>query len=148
MAAPSASWGCASYRAFHSERLPRHLQSSRGEQSRREDQATRIQATGRPAISGLNQKLSHQTHLRIKNFIRGVFAWAIADGAFDGSNPMEETKAGGWSKKSSAPEPKTERERKIRESNEHAYTLVEVAEMFDKLPEPARTVCAVAAFTS
>jgi len=76
-----------------------------------------------------------------------VFAWAIADGAFDGSNPMEETKAGGWSKKSSAPEPKTERERKIRESNEHAYTLVEVAEMFDKLPEPARTVCAVAAFT-
>jgi len=60
---------------------------------------------------------------------------------------MEETKAGGWSKKSSAPEPKTERERKIRESNEHAYTLVEVAEMFDKLPEPARTVCAVAAFT-
>lgn len=76
-----------------------------------------------------------------------MFAWAIADGAFDGSNPMEETKAGGWSKKSSAPEPKTERERKIRESNEHAYTLVEVAEMFDKLPEPARTVCAVAAFT-
>ena len=60
---------------------------------------------------------------------------------------MEETKAEGWSKKSSAPEPKTERERKIRESNEHAYTLVEVAEMFDKLPEPARTVCAVAAFT-
>lgn len=102
---------------------------------------------GQRFLDSLSQKLSHQTHLRIKNFIRGVFAWAIADGAFDGSNPMEETKAGGWSKKSSAPEPKTERERKIRESNEHAYTLVEVAEMFDKLPEPARTVCAVAAFT-
>jgi len=102
---------------------------------------------GQRFLDSLNQKLSHQTHLRIKNFIRGVLAWAIADGAFDGSNPMEETKAGGWSKKSSAPEPKTERERKIRESNEHAYTLEEVAEMLDKLPEPARTVCATAAFT-
>ena len=102
---------------------------------------------GQRFLDSLNQKLSHQTHLRIKNFMRGMFAWAIADGAFDGANPMEETKAGGWSKKSSAPEPKTERERKIRESNEHAYTLEEVAEMLDKLPEPARTVCAVAAFT-
>ncbi len=35
----------------------------------------------------------------------------------------------------------------IKASNEHAYTLEEVAEMLDKLPKPARTVCAVAAFT-
>jgi len=60
---------------------------------------------------------------------------------------MEETKAGDWSEKSSAPEPKTERERKIRKSHEHAYTLEEVAEMLDKLPGPACTVIAVAAFT-
>jgi integrase len=60
---------------------------------------------------------------------------------------MEATKAGGWTKVSAAPAPKSERERKIRESNRHAYTLEEVAEMLDKLPEPARTVCAVAAFT-
>jgi len=85
--------------------------------------------------------------LRIKNFLRGVLTWAIADGQYEGVNPMEESKAGGWSKKSTAPKPKTEREIKIRASNEHAYTLVEVAEMLDKLPEPARTVCAVAAFT-
>ena len=39
------------------------------------------------------------------------------------------------------------REKKIRASHEHAYTLEEVADMLDKLPEPARTVCAVAAFT-
>jgi hypothetical protein len=39
------------------------------------------------------------------------------------------------------------RKKKIRASNEHAYSLEEVAEMLDKLPEPARTVCAVAAFT-
>jgi integrase len=101
----------------------------------------------------LSQELSHQTHLRIKNFMRGVFTWAIADGAYDGINPMETAKAGGWSKKSSAPSlaglPGNERIRreKIRASNEHAYTLEEVADMLDKLPEPARTVCAVAAFT-
>jgi integrase len=90
--------------------------------------------------------LSHQTHLRIKNFLRGVFSWAIADSAREVSNPMEETKAGGRTKKSD-PANLTERERKTRASNEHAYTLEEVAEMLDKLPEPARTVCAVAAFT-
>lgn len=102
---------------------------------------------GQRFLDSIPQTLSHQTHLRIKNFLRGVFTWAIADGQYDGVNPMEEAKAGGWSKKSSAPKPKTEREIKIRASNEHAYTLVEVAEMLDKLPEPARTVCAVAAFT-
>jgi len=30
-----------------------------------------------------------------------------------------------------------ERQRTIQASNEHAYTLEEVAEMLDKLPEPA-----------
>jgi len=104
-------------------------------------------------LDSISQKLSHQTHLRIKNFMRGVFTWAIADGAYEGENPMEATKAGGWTKASSAPsladlsESERIRKQKIRESNKHAYTLEEVAEMLDKLPEPARTVCAVAAFT-
>jgi hypothetical protein len=90
--------------------------------------------------------LSHQTHLRIKNFMRGVFTWAIVSGSLDGSNPMEETKAGGQTKR--LDESKlTEREKKIQPSNEHAYTLEEIAEMLDKLPEPGRTVCAVAGFT-
>jgi integrase len=102
---------------------------------------------GQRFLDSINQKLAHQTHLRIKNFLRGVFTWAIAEGAYIGQNPMEETKAGGWSKKSAAPKPIDERTRKIRLSNEHAYTLVEVADMMDKLPEPARTVCATAAFT-
>jgi integrase len=90
--------------------------------------------------------LSHQTHLRIKNFLRGVFSWAIASGTLTGVNPMEATKAGGSTKKSGTAG-LTLREKKIRASNEHAYTLEEVADMMDKLPEPARTVCAVAAFT-
>jgi integrase len=102
---------------------------------------------GQKFLDAIPQKLSHQTHLRIKNFLRGVFTWAIADGMYEGVNPMEEAKAGGYSKKSGAPAPKNIREAKIRASNSHAYTLEEVAEMLDKLPEPARTVCAVAAFT-
>jgi integrase len=100
---------------------------------------------GQRFLESLNQALSHQTHMRIKNFLRGVFTWAIADGAFTEMNPMENTKAGGSTKKRTTG--LTERERKIQASNEHAYTLEEVAEMMDKLPEPARTVCAVAAFT-
>ena len=106
---------------------------------------------GQRFLESLPQHLSHQTHLRIKNFVRGVFTWAIADGAFVGANPMEETKAGGQTKKQDTFKGLTEKERlrkkKIQASNEHAYTLEEVAEMLDKLLEPARTVCAVAAFT-
>lgn len=108
---------------------------------------------GQRFLDSISQKLSHQTHLRVKNFIRGVFTWAIADGGYEGENPMVATKAGGWTKASSAPSlaglPESERIRKqkIRDSNNHAYTLQEVAEMMDKVPEPARTVCAVAAFT-
>jgi integrase len=101
---------------------------------------------GQQFLESLPQKLSHQTHLRIKNFLRGVFSWAIAGGTLTGVNPMEATKAGGSTKKSGTAG-LTLREKKIRASNEHAYTLEEVADMMDKLPEPARTVCAVAAFT-
>lgn len=99
----------------------------------------------------LPQHLSHQTHLRIKNFLRGVFTWAIDDNAFQGINPLEGSKAGGQTKRGGDVPGLTKsqqiRRAKIEASNSHAYTLEEVAEMLDKLPEPARTVCAVAAFT-
>ena len=99
---------------------------------------------GQDFLESLPQTLSHQTHLRIKNFLRGVFTWAIASDAYKGPNPMEGAKAGGQTKRGGT---LTDRQKKIRASNEHAYTLEEVAEMLDKLPDPARTVCAVAAFT-
>jgi integrase len=97
-------------------------------------------------LDSIPQKLSHQTHLRIKNFVRGVFTWAVSDGHYDSSNPFDDVKAGGYTKKSGAPKGDARLD-KIRASNSHAYSLEEVAEMLDKLPEPARTVCAVAAFT-
>ena len=85
---------------------------------------------GQRFLESLPQDLSHQTHLRIKNFLRGVLTWAIADGAFVGVNPMIATKAGGRSKKTD-PKNLNERQRKIRASNEHAYTLEAVAEMLE-----------------
>jgi integrase len=100
--------------------------------------------TGQRFLESLPQTLSHQTHLRIKNFLSGVFTWAIVDGVLTGVNPMDETKAGGQAKKVTAT---TERQEKVQASNAHAYTLEEVAEMLRKLPDPARTVCAMAAFT-
>jgi integrase len=105
---------------------------------------------GQRYLESLPQELSHQRHLRIKNFLRGVFTWAIADSAYQGSNPMEDAKAGGAKvagEISGLTEGQQIRRAKTLESNKHAYTLLEVAEMLDKLPEPARTVCAVAAFT-
>ncbi|HUN62548.1 MAG TPA: tyrosine-type recombinase/integrase [Candidatus Sulfotelmatobacter sp.] len=102
-------------------------------------------------IEGLDQTLSHQTHMRIKNFLSGVFSWAIVKGAYRGNNPMGEVKAGG--RKKGGPiltglsESEKLRKQKIAESNNHAYTLEEVADMINKLPEPARTVCALSAFT-
>lgn len=59
---------------------------------------------------------------------------------------MAATKAGGLSKGRKESE-LTPRELKIRKSNSHAYDHEEVALMLDKLQEPARTICAVAAFT-
>ncbi len=107
---------------------------------------------GQRFIESLDQNLSHQTHMRIKNFLSGVFSWAIVEGAFrHANNPMNELKAGGRTKGGMNLEGMSDseklRKQKIAASNEHAYTLEEVAVMLDKLPEPARTICALSAFT-
>ena len=106
---------------------------------------------GQRFIESLDQNLSHQTHMRIKNFLSGVFSWAIVEGAYRHANPMSEVKAGGRTKgemnSSGMSESEKLRRKKIAESNDHAYTLEEVAVMMDNLPEPARTICALSAFT-
>jgi integrase len=106
----------------------------------------------RKYIEALDQNLSHESHKRIKAFLSGVMAWAINEEAYRGANPMAEIKVGGRKKgqkmdMSDLSESERIRLTKIARSHEHAYTLEEVATMLGKLPEPARTVCAVAAFT-
>jgi integrase len=107
---------------------------------------------GQRFIECLDQNLSHNTHMRIKNLLSGIFSWAITEGAYVGVNPMNEVKAGGRKKGkkmdlSGMSDSEKLRKTKITASHEHAYTLEEVAEMMEKLPEPARTICTLAAFT-
>lgn len=104
---------------------------------------------GQQFMDGIPQHLSHSTHLRIKNFLKGVFTYALQQGTLTGWNPMDPTKAYGVRKNVEGTNQRklSEREQKIKASNEHAYSLEEVAEMLNNLPDPARTVCAVAAFT-
>ena len=97
-------------------------------------------------MESIPQNLSHKTHLRHKAFLSGVFTYALQKSVIFGTNPMDACTAGGQTKGRKAHE-LTPRELKIRASQKHAYTLEEVATMLDKLPEPARTVCAVSALT-
>jgi integrase len=101
---------------------------------------------GQDWLNSLPQNLSHNTHLRARAFLSGVFTATLQSNVITGTNPMPATKAGGMSKGRKISE-LTTRERKIRESNDHAYDHAEIALMLEKLPEPARTVVAVAAFT-
>ncbi|PYT05605.1 MAG: hypothetical protein DMF60_11420 [Acidobacteria bacterium] len=94
-------------------------------------------------LESLPQQLSHRTHLRILNFLRGVFTWAINQGLIT-NNPLDKAKAGGQTKQIT--KGLDERRLKIQASNKHAYGLDEVADFLDKLPDPARTVVAVAGF--
>jgi integrase len=100
--------------------------------------------TAQRFLESLPQNLTHQTHMHVKNFLSGVFRWAIQDGALSGVNPINGSKVGGQTK---AVKHTDVRRIKIQASNKHAYALKEVADMLDNLEEPARTVCAVAAFT-
>jgi integrase len=101
---------------------------------------------GQDWLNSLPQNLSHKTHLRARALLSGVFTAALQSNVITGTNPMPATKAGGSSKGRKLSE-LTLREKKIRESNHHAYDHAEIALMLEKLPEPARTVVAVAAFT-
>jgi integrase len=74
--------------------------------------------------------LSHSSVLRIKTGISAIFSHAIRLGFILGANPAREAKAEG----------------KRSDPVLHAYTLPEITAMLKLLEEPARTVCAVAAF--
>jgi integrase len=101
---------------------------------------------GQDWLDSLPQNLSHKTHQRVRAFMSGVLTTALQSNVISGANPMDATKAGGSSKGRKESE-LSARELKIRNSNKHAYDHAEIALMLDKLPEPARTICAVAAFT-
>jgi integrase len=75
--------------------------------------------------------LSHQSLLRVKTGLSAVFTFARQRDVLRGANPVQGVKAEGR---------RTNPER-------YAYSLDEVRQMLSVLPDPARTVVAVAAFT-
>jgi len=76
-------------------------------------------------------RLSHQSLLRIKTAMSAVFTYARQRDIIRMANPIQGVKAEG---KRTTPE-------------RYAYSLAEIRHMITTLPEPARTVVAVAAFT-
>jgi integrase len=76
-------------------------------------------------------ELSHQTLLRAKALLSAVFTYARQEDVLRGVNPMQGVKVEG------------RRYKPVR----RAYTLEDIQAMLPKLPEPARTVVTVAAFT-
>jgi integrase len=74
--------------------------------------------------------LTHTSVLRIKTGLSAIFSHAIRLGFILGANPAREAKAEG----------------KRSDPQLHAYTLPEIEHMLERLDEPARTVCGVAAF--
>lgn len=78
-----------------------------------------------------NTELSHQSLLRIKTTMSAVFTHAQQRDVIRNYNPVQGAKAEGSRKK---PE-------------RYAYTLEEIKYMLQTLPDPARTVAGLAAFT-
>jgi integrase len=75
-------------------------------------------------------QLSHESLCRIKTGMSALFSYAVRLG-FVKVNPIRDTKVEG--RRSSF--------------NGHAYTLADVKWMLERLPEPARTIVGVAAFS-
>jgi integrase len=75
--------------------------------------------------------LSHQSLLRIKTAMSAVFTFARQRDIIRTANPLQGVKAEG----------------KRSKPDRYVYTLPEIRHMIVKLPEPARSVVAVAAFT-
>ena len=76
-------------------------------------------------------ELAHETHLRTKAVLSAIFTYARQEDALRGINPLQGIKVEG------------RRYRPVRK----AYTLEDIQAMLALLPEPARTIVIVAAFT-
>lgn len=75
--------------------------------------------------------LGIRTIAHIKHFLSGIFRYAIRKGFLNGANPIRDAVL----PKAKAP------------LDTHAYSLAEVLKMIELLPDPVRTIVAVAAFT-
>ena len=75
--------------------------------------------------------VGHTTKLRIKSFVSGVFKHAKQIGVLDGINPVQDSVVLGRTDRRKMP----------------AYDLVEIEALMRAVPEPAKTIVAVASLT-
>lgn len=81
-------------------------------------------------IGRANPELTRSSLHNLRSLLSGIFRHAIQQGYLEGANPIREASI------PRAPEA----------SETYAYSLPEVIQMLRLLPDPARTICAVAAF--
>lgn len=110
---------------FYKDAFNNHLKESVGDIRLRDFTTAHAQSV----LDGI--KLSHQSVMRIKTAMSAAFTIARQKDFIRTANPIVGTKAEGSRSTFKA----------------HAYTLEEISETLAVLPEPARTVVAVAAFT-
>jgi integrase len=75
--------------------------------------------------------IGHNSLLRIKSFLSGVFTFAKQEGILDGVNPVQGIRVKGRASKPQMP----------------VYSVSEISDVLPKLSEPARTIWIVAAFS-
>jgi integrase len=110
---------------FYKEVFENHLRSRVGSVKLRDFTTRHAQEV----LDGI--RLSHQSLLRIKTGMSAIFSYAARLGFTNGANPAREAKAEGTR----------------NDPKRYAYSLDEVRHMLEILPEPARAVVGVAAFS-
>jgi integrase len=120
----------ATYKNYKKEVFERHLKNRLGNVRLRDFRTV----TGQRLIQDIanaNSNIGHKTLQRIKSFLSGTFKHAKRQGLLDGENPIRDVSVPGRPKK----------------FHGEVYSLDEVERLLITLPEPARTVIAVAALT-
>jgi integrase len=118
----------STYKDYKKDVFERHLKKRLGDLRLRDFRTVH----GQKIISSIQSpEVGHKTLMRIKSFLSGTFKHAKRLGFIDGENPMRDVAVPGRPAKFKG----------------EVYTLDEIESMLIALPEPARTVVAVAALT-
>jgi integrase len=111
---------------FYKDMVNNHIEPLLGNLKLREVSTWEVQR-----LLDARSSLSHTSVIRLKNGCSTLFSYAIRKDFLKGANPAREAKAEG----------------KRSDFEGYAYSFDEVLWMLERLPEPSRTVVAVAAFS-
>lgn len=121
-----ATLRASTYKDYRKDVFEKHLKSRLGDLRLRDFRTVHGQKI-LASISGVG----HKTLLRVKSFLSGAFKHAKRQGILDGENPMRDASVPGRPAKFKG----------------EVYSIDEIEHMLVVLPEPSRTIIAVAALT-